>query len=104
VVFCLVELRGRLSNQAVRQIVQTLTNCEGDTETGEQAATRGARHAPAPVKVRLGDAVVAQLVAAFVAGTTRQQLVDRYGVSLSSVKRLIRDSGALRSAGRAADP
>ena len=43
---------------------------------------------------------VAELVAAFVAGTTRGELADQYGVSLSSVKRLLRGVGEdNRSAG-----
>jgi hypothetical protein len=50
-----------------------------------------------------GDGGVAELVAAFVAGTTREELGARYGVSLSSVKRLLRNTGTRRRVGPPAD-
>lgn len=52
-----------------------------------------------PVQVRLGDEAVAELVAAFIAGATRAGPADQYGVSLSSVKRLLRSSGIRRRCG-----
>jgi uncharacterized protein (DUF433 family) len=45
---------------------------------------------------RLSETEVAELVSQFVAGITRQALVERYGLSLSSVKRLLRRHGAYR--------
>ena len=100
-----MELRGRLSNPEVRRFVcsvQDLIDRKSDAlAPGAQVATRCERRAPKRVRVRLGDAAVDELVAAFVAGTTREMLVDRYGVSLSSVKRLLRGSGARRPGGPA---
>jgi histidine ammonia-lyase len=43
---------------------------------------------------RLSEADTEQLVAAFTADTSKRKLADRYGVSESSVKRLIRLNGA----------
>jgi hypothetical protein len=100
-----VELRGRLSNPDVRQLVWSVQDLfDGKPDAlalGARAATRRELRAPERVRVRLGDAAVAELVATFVAGTTREMLVDRYGVSLSSVKRLLRGSGARRPGGPA---
>jgi transposase-like protein len=43
---------------------------------------------------RLSEADTEQLVAAFTAGTSKRKLAERYGISESSVKRLIRQHGA----------
>jgi FixJ family two-component response regulator len=43
---------------------------------------------------RLGAADTERLVAAFAAGTSKRELAERYGISESSVKRLIRQHGA----------
>jgi hypothetical protein len=69
--------------------------------SSDHSATCDVRLAPEPVRVRLGEETVAELVAAFVAGATREVLADRYGVSLSSVKRLLRASGTRRQGGHA---
>jgi hypothetical protein len=100
----LVELRGRLSNFDIQRFVRdVLAVMDGNVAVaaGAQAAACGDRCAPEPVRVRLGETAVAELVAAFVAGATMRDLVDRYGVSLSSVKRLLRGSGTLRRGGPA---
>jgi transcriptional regulator with XRE-family HTH domain len=44
----------------------------------------------------VGDEAVAELVAAFAMGVTREELADRYGVSLSSVKPLLNGSNVRR--------
>jgi hypothetical protein len=102
----MVELRGRLSNPDERQLVRdvraVMDGKVAQVASSEQAATYSVRIAPQPVRARLGDEAVAELVAAFVAGTTCQELSDRYGVSLSSVKRLLRGSGTRRLGGSAA--
>jgi ribosomal protein S25 len=41
----------------------------------------------------LSDSDLAELVGQFVAGVTRTALVERYGISLSSVKRVLRHHG-----------
>jgi hypothetical protein len=67
---------------------------------GDHSATRSERQAPKSLRTRLTDAMVAELVAAFRAGATGPKLADRYGVSLSSVKRVLRGSGARRHRAR----
>jgi hypothetical protein len=62
----------------------------------DEAAVTRQHLAPPPVRDRLGDDGVAGLIAAFIAGTTRREPVARYGVSFSSVKRLLRASGVRR--------
>jgi hypothetical protein len=56
------------------------------------------RSAQSPRQWRVGDRLsevdTAQLVAAFTAGTSKRKLAERYGISESSVKRLIRQHGA----------
>lgn len=95
-----MELKGRLSTPEtgafVHSVVTLVTGKLARPAEGERAATQGVRAAPRPLRLRLGDAVVAELVAEFMAGTTRKELVDRYGVSLSSVVRLLRAHGARR--------
>jgi hypothetical protein len=44
----------------------------------------------------VGDEAVAELVVAFAMGVTREELADRYGVSLSSVKPLPNGSNVRR--------
>ena len=100
-----MELRGRLSNFEVQQFVRDVHAGMGGNvavTSGAQVAACGARSALVPVRMRLGDEVVAEMVAAFVAGVTMRELLDRYGVSLSSVKRLLRGSGTRRRCGPAA--
>ena len=46
------------------------------------------------VSDRLGPEELEQLVGAFQRGTSKRQLAERYGISESSVKRLIRLRGA----------
>ena len=48
------------------------------------------------VRDRLGEAGVAELVAAFKAGTPKHILAERYGLNLRSVKRLLRTEGVKR--------
>jgi uncharacterized protein (DUF2235 family) len=43
---------------------------------------------------RLSEADTEHLVAAFTAGTSKRKLAERYGISESSVKRLVRQHGA----------
>jgi uncharacterized protein (DUF2235 family) len=43
---------------------------------------------------RMSEADTEQLVAAFTAGTSKRKLAERYGISESSVKRLVRQHGA----------
>jgi hypothetical protein len=75
---------------AVRQLRQA------QEQTTEPA--HSVRSTPAPSRWRVGDrlteADATRLVAAFTAGTSKRKLAERYGISESSVKRLIRQQGA----------
>jgi hypothetical protein len=98
-----VVLRGRLSNFDVQDFVRDVGLAVSERRPGPSvAATHGSRSSFEPVRLRLGDEAVAELVAAFVAGTTREELADHYGVSLSSVKRLLRGARVRRRHSRSA--
>jgi hypothetical protein len=60
--------------------------------------TFSVRSTPSPRQWRVGDrlneADVARLIADFTAGTSKRKLSEQYGISESSVKRLIRQHGA----------
>jgi len=84
---------------AVAQQIVTAA-LSGMVATGDLAATRGVRQVG--VRARLGDAGVAELVDSFMAGTTREDLAAQSGISLSSVKRLLRLHGARRFKGSVA--
>jgi hypothetical protein len=72
-----------------------------------QAQARGGRAAPSMrsdlslrpwrVEHRLSRVDVEQILVAFAAGTPKRELAERYGISESSVKRLIRQQGASKS-------
>ena len=47
-----------------------------------------------PVRERLGDAGVTELLSAFYAGTTKRELAERYRISESSISRLLRQQRA----------
>ena len=51
-------------------------------------------HAKRPLRHRLGDANIEQLVEQYRLGATGAQLAARFGISLSSVKRLLNERGA----------
>jgi hypothetical protein len=79
---------------AVRQLRQA------QAQTYEQA--HSVRSMPlSTVQWRLGDrlyeADMERLIAAFTAGTPKRKLAERYGISESSVKRLIRQHGASKA-------
>jgi FixJ family two-component response regulator len=48
---------------------------------------------------RLSEADQERLIADFVAGTSKRKLAERYGISESSVKRLVREHGASKPSG-----
>lgn len=53
---------------------------------------------PSPERVsrvsdRLSEAEQQALIASFQAGTSKQKLAERYGIGMSSVKRLLREHG-----------
>jgi DNA-binding NarL/FixJ family response regulator len=75
---------------AVRQLQQE------QGQTGDPAS--GVRSTGSPTQWRVGDKLSdtdqERLIAALTAGTSKRKLAERYGISESSVKRLIRRHGA----------
>src|ERR1700734_3961319 len=78
---------------AVRQLQQA------QAQTGEPVLS--VRSTQAPSQWRVGDrrsqADTERLIDAFVAGTSKRRLAERYGISESSVKRLIRQHRASKA-------
>ena len=65
---------------------------EGPVEDPEHSVRTTAKAAePHRVADRLGQRAVRELVEAFDAGTSKWRLAEQYGISLSSVKRLLRE-------------
>jgi len=88
-----VEVLRRYSNREdlVKRAQDVLRRIEENDQTDEpgvRSAVRGG--GLAPVRERLSDAGLAELVARFRAGTPKHELATRYGISLSSVKRILR--------------
>jgi hypothetical protein len=84
-----VELRGRLSNPAVAALVAAV----GQVTAGTTADASG--HAtPVPRRWRLvdrlGEKMIRDLLRDRRLGHTQRQLAERYGISLSSMKRILR--------------
>jgi DNA-binding NarL/FixJ family response regulator len=80
---------------ALVSAVQQLRKAQAQTE----ASVQSVRSAPPSTRQwRVGDRLSQddgeQLVVAFTAGTPKRELAERYGISESSVKRLIRRHGA----------
>jgi hypothetical protein len=74
---------------AVRQLQQA------QAQTNERAFRLRSTQSPGQWRVgdRLSQADTERLLAAFSAGTSKRKLAERYGISESSVKRLIRQHG-----------
>jgi uncharacterized protein (DUF433 family) len=90
------ELKGRLSNPSTRQKLRTIDDLMAGTPVvkRDRPAVRSVRSMR--VRDRLSETDVDEILSQFVAGMTRQALVERYGISLSSVKRLLRRYGVRR--------
>lgn len=94
-----MDLIGSYSNRqdladALVSAVQQLRRAQG-RGTEAPSSVRSTRSASQwRVGDRLSEADTERLVAAFVAGTSKRKLAERYGISESSVKRLIRQHGA----------
>lgn len=95
-----MELRGCLSKSEVGRIIRNVQDLIDGKQVSEaprhEAVVPRDREVRQRVRTRLGDDEVAELIAEFVAGAPKRVLVDQYGVSLSSVKRLLRRHGAHR--------
>jgi hypothetical protein len=90
----MVDLRGQLSNPSAQSefnLVEVLLSRSEPCGEACNPALRGERH------VRIRDKVdVDQLVGHFADGATIKELAASYGISESSVKRLLRACGARR--------
>lgn len=69
---------------------------QAQSQAGEPASSPQDGHIYRQRRVghRLSNADIEQLIAAFTAGTSKSKLAERYGISESTVKRLIRLHGA----------
>jgi hypothetical protein len=76
----------------LRSGVRRLTGQDPSPAEDRQASARTTAKAEAPKRVadRLGDATVRELIDARQAGAKLRELVDSYGISESSVKRLLK--------------
>jgi len=88
-----VEVLRRYSNRGdlVKSVQTVLRRIEEADQTDEPGVLSTGRDG-GPVRKRLSEADLAELVASFRAGTPKHELAARYGVSLSSVKRVLRRS------------
>jgi hypothetical protein len=88
-----VDLRGRFSNPEVRamvlQVAQLADGIKVEEDQQERPALAPQRQRWRLVD-RLGEQTIQDLLKDRRAGTTQRRLAERYGISLSSVKRVLR--------------
>lgn len=94
-----VELRGLLSRHETGKGVCSIQDliADGAVYPSAGGCSTAASQRPWRVIDRLGHVEISQLVADFVAGATRDALAVQYAISLSSVKRLLRQRCVHRS-------
>jgi DNA invertase Pin-like site-specific DNA recombinase len=89
----LVDLRGRFSNPEVRAVVVQVAQLADGIKVEEDQNERPAL-APQRQRWRLVDRLSEQIIRDLLrdrqTGTTHRALAERYGISLSSVKRVLR--------------
>jgi hypothetical protein len=87
----LVDLRGRFSNPEVLEMVALATQAVAEAKAGVGQA---ASPPPPPRRWRLVDRLGEQSICDLLrdrhAGATKRALAERYGISFSSVKRILR--------------
>jgi DNA invertase Pin-like site-specific DNA recombinase len=88
-----VDLRGRFSNPEVRAVVGQVAQLADGIKVEEDQQERPAL-APQRQRWRLVDRLSEQIIPDLLRdrqrGTTHRALAERYGISLSSVKRVLR--------------
>ena len=91
-----MELRGRLSNPGAVEAVELASQAVA-ARAADGGGHKGASAASPPPSARrwrlidrLGEKIILDLLADSRAGATKQVLVERYSISMSSVKRLLR--------------
>jgi hypothetical protein len=88
-----VEVLRRYSNfpdlvKRVQEVLRRIEENDRDDEPGVHSTGHGG--GLVPVRERLGEADVHAIVERFRAGEAKHRLATEYGISLSSVKRLLR--------------
>jgi hypothetical protein len=89
----LVDLRGRLSNPNIRDVIEYSAQAVAHVEIddGSTASPRRTRR-PWQLVDRLGEQLIHELLRNSRAGTNQRRLAEKSGISESSVKRLLRTS------------
>ena len=93
-----MELVGRYSNPDKWGHLSCTIQAISTPEVGIEARDQVAVHTPHPLRPwpvadRIGEQAVRDLVRDRQAGAPKQMLAERYGISLSSVKRVLRRYG-----------
>jgi hypothetical protein len=92
----LVEVLRRHSNRPdlLGPLLEVLRRIEArDTEDEPGVRSTGSGSGSAPVRSRLSGADVREIVDRFRAGTPKHRLAGEYGMSMSTMKRLLRGYG-----------
>ena len=86
-----VELRGRFSNPEVQDLVESVGQLTAEINS-DHSHTAAPTQAPRRWRLvdRLGEQVIGDLLRDRHAGATHHALAERYGISVSSVKRVMR--------------
>ena len=86
-----MELRGRFSNPEVRDLVASVGElAAGISSDHSHPAARTQAPRRWPLVDRLGMQIIGDLVRDSRSGATHRALAERYSISLSSVKRVLR--------------
>lgn len=90
--FCLVELVRRYSNRLDlrERLDQTNRRAQQQDEPAESTSVSGRRSRVRRVRDRLSVEDIETMVQGFRAGTTQKVLAEQYGLSVSSVKTILR--------------
>ena len=94
-ILTMVEVLRRYSNlpDLVKSVQKVLRRIEEGDQTDEPGVcSTGQGGVLAPVRVRLSETELGELVASFRDGTPKHDLAARYRISVSSVKRVLRRS------------
>ena len=85
-----MDLRGRLSNPHYRDILADTARVVNGLEIDHGSTASPTRARNWRVVDRLGEQVIRELLRDSRDGTSQRELAERHGISLSSVKRILR--------------